>query len=82
MLRLLVGLGTAAHYLLTAPPIFRTNGDCYGLRSALNVRVPGAVLGAWVVTRGRRRMGWAGRLVGGLWMVGVAMLVAYGILFG
>jgi hypothetical protein len=78
---LLVGVVTVGHYLLTAPAIFRTNGDCYGLHNALQVRMPGAILGAWVVTWGRKS-GWRGRLIGGIWMVPVAMLVVYGILFG
>jgi hypothetical protein len=78
---LLVGVVSAAHYLVTAPAIFRTHGDCYGLHNALQVRVPGAILGAWALTWGRKAE-WRGRLIGWMWMVQVGMLVAYGILFG
>jgi hypothetical protein len=78
---LLVGIVTTAHYLLAAPPISRRNGASYGLHNALQVRVPGAVLGTWAVTWGRKS-DWRGRLIGGMWMVEVGMLIAYGVLFG
>lgn len=81
LVALLVGVVTASHYLLAAPAIFRRNGDCYGLRDALQFRVPGAILGAWAVTWGRKP-DWRSRLIGGMWMADVAMLVAYGIVFG
>jgi|GEM_PF-3852288 len=78
---LLVSGVTIANYLLASPAIFRRNGDCYGLINALEYRVPGAILGTWAVTFGRKA-GWRGRLVGWMWMAGVGMLIAYGILFG
>jgi hypothetical protein len=65
----------AAHFFLAAPAIFKSNGICYGLRDALQFRVPGAILGALAVTWGRK-VDWRGWLVAGLWMVEVGMLVA------
>jgi hypothetical protein len=81
LVTLLVGVATAAHYLLAAPGIYRLNGTCYGLRNALEFAIPGAILGVWAVTWGRK-MEWRGLLIGWMWMAQVAMLVAYGVLFG
>ncbi|WP_435008446.1 hypothetical protein P12x_005656 [Tundrisphaera lichenicola] len=67
--------------VLAAPPIFRANGICYGLSDAVHYRVPGAILGAWVVTWGRR-IDWRGQLVGWVWAAEVGMMIAYGFLFG
>jgi hypothetical protein len=52
-----------------------------GLRNALEFAIPGAILGVWAVTWGRK-MEWRGLLIGWMWMAQVAMLVAYGVLFG
>jgi len=84
---LVVGGATAAHFLLAAPRYLQTNGTSYGLYNALQLRVPGAILGAWVVggVGSRRRVDWrerAGRLAGWLWIADVGLLVASGFCFG
>jgi hypothetical protein len=81
LVALMVGILTTAHFFLAAPAMFKTNGLCYGLRNALEFRVPGAILGALVVTWGRK-VDWRGRMIVGVWAVEVGMLVAYGVLFG
>jgi hypothetical protein len=81
LVTLLIVVATLAHFLLAAPPFFRAEGVCYGLRDALQYRVPGAILGAWCVTWGRKS-DWRGRLVVGMWMVNMGLLVAYPALFG
>ncbi len=81
MVALVVGSLTAIHFLLTASAFFKLNGICYGLQNALFFRVPGAILGALVATRARK-IDWRGTLVAGLWMMDVALLIAYGVLFG
>jgi hypothetical protein len=86
---LLVGGLTAAQQLLVRHPIFASAyGMSYDLIEVLNAGVPGAIIGAWVVSwfgSRRRDPDWRerfARLVGWLWMVDVAMLIAYGLLFG
>lgn len=85
---LLVGGVTAAHHILIAPPFGRPNGLSYSLLNALEFRMPGAILGVWVVTWLRP---WRGspdprehtaRIVGWIWMANVGLLVGYGLLFG
>jgi hypothetical protein len=78
---LLVGVVTAVHLLVGAAAIFRRNGLCYGLRNALEARVPGAIIGAWAITWGRKH-DWASRVVSGMWMGHPGMLVAHALLFG
>lgn len=69
-----------------APP--SPNGLCFSLTSALVWRVPGAVVGFWVVAWFRRRRGvsdWRQRLahlVGWGWVGNLVLTIAYGVLFG
>jgi hypothetical protein len=81
MVALVVGGLTAIHFLLTDPASFNPSGIRYGLQNTLSSCVPGAILGALAATRARK-MDWRGALVTGLWMTDVALLIAYGVLFG
>jgi hypothetical protein len=86
---LLVGGLTVAQRLLAWMPRFvAAQGTSHDLDEVLNAGLPGAIIGSWVVSwfgSRRRDPDWRerfARLVGWLWMVDVAMLIAYGLLFG
>lgn len=98
LVALLVGGGAVAHQLLAGRPLYtQAAGACYDLRNALDLRLPGAVLGAWIVAwlgwlgwlgsprRRRRRPDWrerAARAVGWLWLADAGLLIAYALFFG
>jgi hypothetical protein len=73
--------------ILVIPVSSRPNGLCYSLLNALEYRMPGAILGVWVVTwlrPGRGRPDWRERVarsLGGIWMMNVGLLIGYGLIF-
>lgn len=71
----------SAHFLLAVPTIYRPFGTTVGLHHALAFQVPGAILGAWAVTWGRKP-DWRGRIITGMWASGFVLLFTHGILFG
>lgn len=85
---LLVGGVTAAQQTLTEPGSARPYGLSYSLRNALGFRLPGAILGVWVVAWLRPRRGSPGwrertaRIVGWIWITDVGLLIGYGLVFG
>ena len=72
---------TAANAMMASTWMRNPNGFSYVLGNLLEYRMPGAILGAWFVTLGRK-VGWRGQLIAGMWMAGVAMTIAYGVIFG
>lgn len=86
-LALLIG-GTTAAQLMLSPRGAGPNGLCYALRNTLEMSIAGAVLGVWTVFRLRPRRGavdWrerVARVVGWVWLGNIALLVAYGLIFG
>jgi hypothetical protein len=84
---LLAGGVTVADRLLVGRyGLAASNALSYDLRNALDYRIPGAIIGAWVVAWPwwRRRPAWRERMarfVGLLWMANVGLLIAYGLLF-
>lgn len=85
---ILLGALTAAHQAFLAPTFTRSNGICYSVSNGLNFRLPGAILGVWVVGWLRphhSKPDWperAGRMVGWMWLANVGLLIGYGVLFG
>ena len=87
---LLIGGATVAHQLTAAPIYVSTLGLAYDLSNALGHRVPGAIIGAWVVARlaPRRRnlpVDWrerAARVVAWSWMLNIALMVVQALIFG
>lgn len=85
---LVVGGVTIAQQSLALPVSARPNGLSYSLGNALEYRLPGAIVGVWVVAwlRPRRRCtDWRERaagFVGWSWMATVGLLIGYGLLFG
>lgn len=85
---LLVGGASAATFLLVPVGPRHSVGLSYDLGDVLAFRMPGTILGVWVVGwlrphRGRpdlrERLA---RLVGWMWMARVGLLIGYGLLFG
>jgi len=90
LVTLLVGGVAVANQLLAERPnVSPPAGLSHYLGNVLQYRLPGAILGAWVVgwlgSRRRTRPDWRERLaraVGWLWMATVGLLVGHAILFG
>jgi hypothetical protein len=88
LVALLVGGATVAQQILMVPLSSRPNGLCYSLRNALEFRMPGAILGVWVVTwlrPVRGRPDWRERFarsVGWIWIANVGLLIGFGLIVG
>jgi hypothetical protein len=85
---LLTGGVTALHFFFLTWQDTSRMGLSYDVMNILEYRIPGAVIGAWVVTwlgrrRKRRRPGRdrLGYLVGWIWMANVVLLIAYDVIF-
>ena len=84
---LLLGGLTIAQGLPAMPAHALSNGLCFALTDRLDVRLPGAALGAWVVAWPARRRPAdpaerLARLVGMLWVLDAGALAALGLVFG
>ena len=80
------GVTVADRLLLSRYGLGASSPVSYELQISLGFRIPGAIIGAWVVAWPwwRRRPAWRelmARLVAMLWMANVALLIAYALLF-